>query len=143
MTNSTTTTPVAGMSVFDALIGDWGFSGDVTGHAQFDWLPGGHFLRQRGTLTRDGVTHQAVEIIGAEKPFGAAEPAEQITSRAYTDSGDTLDYTYELDGQVLTVWGGPKGSPAFSRAEFDADRTVLSGEWHWPGGGYRFTMTKR
>jgi hypothetical protein len=131
------------MSGFDALVGEWDFSGDVTGRARFDWLPGGHFLRQCGTLTLAGATHQAVEIIGAEKPFGAGEPAEQITSRAYTDTGDTLDYTYELEGAVLTVWGGPKGSPAFSRAEFNGDRTVLSGAWQWPGGGYAFTMTKR
>jgi hypothetical protein len=143
MSDAVSSTPAVGISAFDVLIGDWDFSGEVTGHARYDWLPGGHFLRQRGTLTRDGVTHQAVEIIGAEKPFGAGEPADQITSRAYTDSGDTLDYTFELDGDVLTVWGGPKGSPAFSRAEFTADRTVLTGAWQWPGGGYSFTMTKR
>jgi hypothetical protein len=35
------------------------------------------------------------------------------------------------------------GSPAYSRAEFNADRTQLSGAWHWPGGGYTFTITKR
>jgi hypothetical protein len=143
MTDATTSTPVTAMSGFEVLIGDWDFSGDVTGHTRFDRLPGGYFLQQRGTLTREGVTHQAVEIIGAEKPFGALEPAGQITSRAYTDSGDTLDYTYELDGDMLTVWGGPKGSPAFSRAEFNAEHTVLTGAWQWPGGGYTFTMTRR
>jgi len=143
MTESAATTPPADMSTFAVLVGRWEFSGEVTGDAQFDWLPGGHFLQQRGALTREGVTHQAVEIIGAEKPFGATEAATQITSRAYTDSGDTLDYTYELDGDALTVWGGPKGSPAFSRARFNTDRTELRGAWQWPGGGYRFTMTKR
>jgi hypothetical protein len=80
MADATATTTVVGMSEFEVLIGEWDFSGDVTGLARFDWPPGGHFLRQRGVLTRDGVTHQALEIIGAEKPFGAAEPAEQITS---------------------------------------------------------------
>ncbi|RZQ61958.1 hypothetical protein [Amycolatopsis suaedae] len=133
---------MADISAFEVMVGEWEFSGDVTGHARFDWLPGKHFLRQHGTLTRDGVTHEAVEIIGAVKPFGATEPAAEITSRAYTDTGETLDYTYEIDGDTLTVWGGPKGSPAFSRAEFDAGRTVLSGAWQWPGGGYEFTMTK-
>lgn len=131
------------VQALDVLVGHWIFSGEVSGESRFEWLPGGHFLKQQGTLTRDGVTHQVVEIIGAEKPFGASEPAETITSRAYTDTGDTLDYTYEMKDGVLTVWGGPKGSPAFSRAEMSADGAVLTGAWQWPGGGYRFTMTKR
>ena len=135
--------PAARLAAFGILVGEWEFAGDITGHTRFEWLPGGHFLQQRGSLTRDGSTHEVVEIIGAYKPFGATEPARQITSRAYTDTGETLDYTHELDGAVLTVWGGPKGSPAFSRAEFNADRTKLAGAWQWPGGGYAFVMAKR
>jgi hypothetical protein len=60
-------------------------------------------VEQRGTLTIQGVTHQVIEIIGAEKPFGANAPAE-LTSRADTDTGDTLGYPYELADDVFTVW---------------------------------------
>lgn len=147
MTNDTATTATASVAAdvktLDFLIGSWDFAGEVTGLTRFERLPGGHFLQQSGTLTQGGVAHQVVEIIGAEKPFGATTAADQITSRAYTDTGETLDYTYELDGDTLTIWGGPKGSPAFSRAVLNADRTVLTGAWQWPGGGYEFVMTKR
>jgi hypothetical protein len=134
---------MSGIKSLGVLIGTWVFDGDVEGEATFAWLPGEHFIQQTGTLTRDGVTHTVVEIIGAVKPFGATEPSEEISSRAYTDTGDTLDYTHELDGDTLTVWGGPKGSPAYSQATFDADQRTLTGAWHWPGGGYAFTMTRR
>ena len=63
-------------------------------------------------------------------------------SRAYSNTGDTLDYVYELEGDTLTIWGGEKGSPAFFRGIFGADGATLAGRWQWPGGGYEATSTR-
>lgn len=46
-----------------------------------------------------------------------------------------MDYVYELDGDVLTIWAGEKGSPAYMRATFDESGDVLTGGWVYPGGG--------
>jgi len=67
---------------------------------------------QRGRLVRAGTTHSFIEIIGFERGFGAIETPPGITSRVYTTTGDTLDYTYEADDEWVTIWGGAKGSPA-------------------------------
>jgi hypothetical protein len=73
---------------------------------------------------------------------GPSEPSEDIKSRAYTNTGDTLDYVYELEGDTLTIWGGEKGSPAYYRGTFSADGEILTGAWQWPGGGYEATSTR-
>jgi hypothetical protein len=82
-----------------------------------------------------------IEVIGHERPFGA-EPSEDIKSRAYSNTGDTLVYVYELDGDTLTIRGGEKGSPAYYRGTFSADGDTLTGRWQWPGGGYEATSTR-
>jgi hypothetical protein len=85
---------------------------------------------------------KGLEIIGHERPFGS-EPSEEIKSRFYSNTGDTLDYVYELEGDTLTIWGGAKGSPAYYRGTFGDDGDTLSGAWHYPGGGgYEATSTR-
>lgn len=98
---------------------------------------GGFFLLQRGRLTREGTTHTFLEVIGFERGFGATGTPADITSRVYTTTGDTLDYTYEADGGTVTIWGGAKGSPAAFRGTWNEDRTELRGAWEWPGGRLR------
>lgn len=125
------------------LRGTWTFSGEASGTVRIDWLRPGHpFLVQEGTLTVMGNTHSSYEVIGHSKPFGATEADELITSRAYTDLGETLDYTWELDGDRLTIWGGPKGSPAYAEGRVSLDRNRIEGAWTWPGGGYTYAMTR-
>ena len=67
---------------------------------------------------------------------------EEIKSHFYSNTGDTLDYVYELVRNTLTIWAGEKGSPAYARGTFSEDGNTGSGEWVYPGGGYRFTMTR-
>ncbi|WP_152654521.1 hypothetical protein [Oceanobacillus sp. CFH 90083] len=141
MKNAVNESVLPGMKALERMVGTWKISGGANGEATFEWMEGGFFLMQHGLIEQNGVMHKALEIIGCEKPFGADKPNETITSRSYTDSGDTLDYTYEMDGDTLTIWGGPKGSPAFSRATFSEDGNTLSGAWEWPGG-YNFVMTR-
>jgi hypothetical protein len=79
----------------------------------------------------DGQRITGLEIIGHERPSGA-EPSEEIKSRFYSNTGDTIDYAYELEGDTLTIWAGEKGSPAYYRGTF-RDGHTLSGAWHYPG----------
>jgi hypothetical protein len=126
----------------DILVGTWEMSGDVHGQVTFEWMEGGFFLIQRVDLgPQDGQRIKGIEIIGHERPFGA-EPSEDIRSRFYSNMGDTLDYVYELEGDNLTIWAGEKGSPAYAKGTFSEDGNTGSGEWVYPGGGYRFTMTR-
>ena len=127
----------------DRLVGKWEVTGDyVEGTSTFEWMEGGFFLLQRVAFERQGGQRiTGIEVIGHERPFGA-EPSEEIKSRFYSNTGDTLDYVYELAGNTLTIWGGEKGSPAYYRGTFSADGDTLSGAWHYPGGGYEATSTR-
>lgn len=126
----------------ERLVGTWKVSGGAQGTVSFEWMEGGFFLIQHVDLEQYGQRIKGLEIIGHEKPFGA-EPSEEIKSRFYSNTGDTLDYIYELEGDTLTIWGGKKGSPAYSRGTFSDDGDALSSEWVYPGGGgYQSTMTR-
>jgi hypothetical protein len=53
------------------------------------------------------------------------------------------DSTNARAHDALTIWGGEKGSPAYSKGTFGEDRDTLSSEWVYPGGGgYRSTMAR-
>jgi hypothetical protein len=132
--------PNPDLKSLDRLVGTWEMSGGVQGRVTFEWMEGGFFLVQRVDLEHDGRRIKGIEIIGHERPFGA-EPSEEIKSRFYSNTGDTLDYVYELVGDTLAIWAGEKGSPAYARGTFSEDGNTGSGEWVYPGGGYRFTMT--
>jgi hypothetical protein len=105
-------------------------------------MEGGFFLIQRVDLEQYGEKVRGIEIIGHERELGA-EPSEEIKSRFYSNTGDTLDYVYELQGDTLTIWGGERGSPAYYRGTFSDDGDTCAGEWAYPGGGgYMSTMTR-
>jgi hypothetical protein len=123
------------------LVGTWAVSDGVTGTTSFEWMEGGFFLIQRGDLRHGEDVIRMTELIGREHLFGA-EPGTEIKSRVYDTAGHTLDYGYELEGDVLTIWGGFKGSPGYFRGEFDADGNRLTGDWVYPGGGYHATMVR-
>ena len=126
----------------ERLVGTWEMSGEVSGTVTYEWMEGGFFVIQRVDLEQYGQRIKGLEIIGHEKPFGS-EPSEEIKSRFYSNTGDTLDYVYELQGNTLTNWGGERGSPAYAESQFSEDGDTGSGEWVYPGGGgYRFTMTR-
>jgi hypothetical protein len=126
----------------DRLVGTWEMSGEVQGRVTFEWMEGGFFLIQHVDLEQYGQKIKGIEIIGHERPFGS-EPGEEIKSRFYSNTGDTLDYVYDLEGDTLTIWGGERGSPAYAKSKISEDGNTGSGEWVYPGGGgYRFTMTR-
>ena len=137
MANAATT----GLQALDKLVGTWKVSGGTTGETSYEWMDGGHFLIQRGQVEREGQDFTYMQIIGYDRPF-ESEPVDVITGRLYTSLGDTLLYTCEPDDKGLTIWFGEKGSPAFYRGEWSDDGNTLEGEWEWPGGGYKETMTR-
>jgi hypothetical protein len=117
-------------------------SGGTEGTVSYEWMEGGFFLIQRVDLEQYGQRTKGIEIIGHLQPFGEA-PSEHVKSRYYDNMGNTLDYTYEMDGNTLTIWGGEKGSPAYMTGSFSHDGNTLTSEWVYPGGGgYKSTMTR-
>jgi hypothetical protein len=74
---------------------------------------------------------------------GRSVPSQDIKSRFYDNTGNTLDYVYELEGDTLTIWGGERGSPAYFKGAFSDDGDTVSGGWVYPDdGGYESTMTR-
>jgi uncharacterized protein YndB with AHSA1/START domain len=126
----------------DVLVGTWELSGETQGQVRYEWMDGGYFLLQHVNLEYNGHQNKGMEVIGHERPFNVNTPSEDIKSRFYSSTGETLDYVYELEGDTLTIWGGAKGSPAYYRGTFSADRNTLTGAWAWPGGGYTSNMTR-
>jgi hypothetical protein len=134
--------PTADLKALDRLVGNWDVTGGVNGRVVYEWLEGGFFLLQHVDLRQqDGQPIKGIEVIGHERPFGA-EPSPEVKSRFYDSLGNTLDYVYELDGDVLTIWGGEKGSPAYYRGTVSQDGNSCAGAWVYPGGGYESTMTR-
>ena len=126
----------------DRLVGTWHVSGGAEGTATYEWIEGGHFLIQRVDLEQYGQRINGLEIIGHNRDFGA-DPDLDIRSCFYDNTGNTLRYVYEPDGDTLTIWGGEKGSPAYFRGTYTPDGDTLDGTWVYPGGGgYSSTMTR-
>jgi len=94
-------------------------------------MEGGFFLIARGDTEQNGQRTKHVEIIGYDHEAGA-EPADTLTSRLYTNRGDSLSYTHEIDDKGMTSWFGPKGSPTFFKARWIDDDT----------GGYKLTLSR-
>jgi hypothetical protein len=125
----------------DRLVGTWKVSGEAEGETSWEWMDGGFFLIQRGWTRREGVEQKYLQIIGRDR-MPVSEAADAITGRLYTSNGDTLNYVCELEGDTMTIWMGEKGSPAVYKGTFSADGDTIEGEWDWPGGGYKETMTR-
>ena len=86
---------------------------------------------------------EGLEVIGHERRYGE-QPSEGIRSRYYGFSeGDTLDYTYYVTGDTLTIWMGDRGSPAYYEGSSSAGGNTLTGAWHYPGGGGHSTVSTR
>jgi hypothetical protein len=141
-------TPNPDLRSLDRLVGTWDVfdptgPGGVRGQVTYEWMEGGFFMIQHVDLDSDGRRIKGIEIIGHERKFGM-EPSEEIKSRYYDSSGETLDYVYEVEGDTLTIWGGAKGSPAYYKGEFSEDSNTVTGAWVYPGGGgYQTTMTRK
>jgi hypothetical protein len=111
--------PSAALKALDRLVGTWEMSGDVQGTNTYGWMEGGHFLIQHFDFDYAGRRIRGVEYIGHERGLGD-EPSEDIKSRVYSETGDALDYVYELEGGTLT-------EPAFVWFSLFPDEPVYDG----------------
>ncbi len=136
--------PYPGLKSLNKLVGTWTVSGpDIKGQVTFEWMEGGFFLMQNVDFVHGGRSVKGIEIIGYDLPFGAEKPSENIKSHWFGNTGETFEYTYEVDDETLTIWGGEKGSPAFYKGTWSSDGNTNSGAWEYPGGGgYQSTMTR-
>ena len=100
---------------------------------------GGFFLLQPVDLGGN----KGLEVIGHEHRYGE-DPSADIRSRYYGFSeGETLDYTYEIKDDTLTIWMGERDSPAYYEGTFSEDGDTLTGAWHYSGGGGYSTVSTR
>jgi hypothetical protein len=131
--------PSANLQTLGRLIGTWKVTGEAEGTVTYEWTEGGFFLLQHVELGGS----KGLEVIGHDHKYGE-EPSADIRSHYYGFSeGETLDYTYEIRGETLTIWMGDRGSPAYYEGTFDAAGTVLTGAWHYPGGGGYSTVSTK
>ena len=134
--------PRPDLETLKPLVGTWKVSGDAPGQIRFEWTEGGFFLMQHVDLTYAGRTVKGIEIIGHLQGVGQ-EPSPDIHSRYYSfTDGLTLEYVYEMAGDTLTIWYGPKGSDNRFEGKFSKDGNSFTGRWRWPGGGYGITATR-
>ena len=143
MTNSDNPRNVAqpnpDLKTLERLIGTWLVSGEAAGAVTYEWTEGQFFLLQHVDLGGS----KGLEVIGHERRYGE-EPSVDIRSRYYGFAdGETLDYTYEIVDDTLTIWMGDRGSPAYYRGTFDSAGDTLTGAWHYPGGGGYSTVSTR
>lgn len=139
-------TPNPDLKNLARLVGTWQLSGEVEGQIKYEYAEGGFFLIQHVdifTPIKYGRRRvKGIEIIGHQQRMGG-KPSREIKSRFYEYmAGLTLDYVYELKGDSLTIWFGDKGSNNHFNGEFGPDGRSYSGEWKWPGGGYKVTATR-
>ncbi|MCD1261122.1 hypothetical protein B5M42_020155 [Paenibacillus athensensis] len=135
--------PYPGLECLERLVGHWKVRGpEIDGEISYEWMDGGYFLIQRFNLIHNGRNIKGIEIIGFTKDFFAESPSEYLKSRIYDNHGSTFDYTYEVDENSLTIWGGEIGSPAYYKGIWSKDGNTNSGRWVYPGGGYESTMIR-
>jgi hypothetical protein len=134
--------PSPAMRTLDRLVGEWAVKGGVNGTVRYEWMHGRHFLLQHVDFEHAGEQVTGLEVIGHLHPLGHPVDTD-IVSRFYDSTGNTLDYAYELDGDILTIWEGHRGSGSYFRGELTDGDTAMAGEWIYEGGGgYASTMTR-
>ncbi len=126
----------SGMNSLETLVGTWAISGGVAGEIRFERMTGGYFLIQHVDIASGGRRITGMEVIG-RLHFPGGQSSAEIHSRFYSFlDGLTLDYVYEVEGDRLQIWFGPKGSENYFLGHFSKDRNSFEGAWKWPSGGY-------
>lgn len=121
----------------EPLVGTWQVEGPGTsGSVRYSWADFGGWLVQDVDIVADSQRTHGVEYIGYDRETGS------LRSHFFGSSGEILEYTYSLEGTVLTIWFGGQDSPAKFVGTFNDDFTKNTGAWQWPGGGYDSTMIK-
>ena len=139
-------TPNPALKSFDKLVGTWNVSdpsgkGEINGQVTFEWMEGGFFFVQHFDLDHNGHKIKGIEIIGYGRNWDGTSSAD-CTSHMFDNEGNGFTYTWDISDDILTIWGGERGSPDHFTGKFSDDGNKVTGAWEWPGGGYESTMTK-
>lgn len=137
-TNESADARRAALHTLDRLVGTWAVDGPgSSGTIRYSWFEGDAFLVQTVDLVAtDGELTRGVEYIGWDPE------SQTLRSHFFGNSGEILEYTYDLSGDTLTIWFGGPDSPAKFVGTFDATGNRNTGAWQWPGGGYESNMTR-
>ena len=137
-TNESADARRAALHTLDRLVGTWAVDGPgSSGTIRYSWFEGDAFLVQTVDLVAtDGELTRGVEYIGWDPE------SQTLRSHFFGNSGEILEYTYDLSGDTLTIWFGGPDSPAKFVGTFEATGNRNTGAWQWPGGGYESNMTR-
>ena len=116
------------------FVGVWNTEGEIVGASasaagtmtatdSYEWLPGGFFLLHRVDARMGGEPGRSLEIIGYDAD------ANGYVSRSYDDHGVVLDFRCSLEGRRWRI----TGETMRFDGEFNAEGTVLRGEWEQRG----------
>jgi hypothetical protein len=108
----------------------------MAGQVAFARMEGGFFLRQHVDLVHNGRPITGIEYIGYD-PTSAT-----LRSHYFGNQAEVFEYTWEIEGDSLTIWGGERGSDVHYTGQFSPDGDTNAGRWEWPGGGYASIMTR-
>jgi hypothetical protein len=140
--------PHPALRQLDRLVGTWNITGyddaggELKGTEVYEWMEGGFFMKQEVDQLYSGQKIRALQIIGYERKSGTDESADECTAYFFDNMGNAWEYVWEMQGDLLTIWGGYVGSPAAYRGRFISNGNVLQGRWDWPGGGYKSTSVR-
>lgn len=129
--------PYPELQQLDRLVGRWKVEGSfLEGHTTYEWMEGGFFLIQHIDARAGGHAVNGIEYIGFD------EDTQTLRSHLMDVHGSNFTYTWQIDGDTLTIWFGEQGSDNFFEARFSEDGNTYEGAWQWPGGGYDAIATR-
>ncbi len=129
--------PYPALKSLEPLLGTWEASGGfIEGTVTFEWLEGNYFLIQKVDLKHDNKSIKGIEYIGFD------EDSQTLRSHYLDNHGSNFTYTWEIDGKTIHTWFGDKTSNNFFEGTFADNGNSYSGQWQWPGGGYKAIMTR-
>src|SRR5208283_5841923 len=121
--------PNSALKKLDRLVGKWKEFGDAEGTAEFEWMEGGFFLIQRFEFHMGERRFKGVEYVGFD------EDTKTLRSHLMDNAGHNFTYTWDIEGDTLTIWFGERGSDNFYQGKFSKDGDTFCGRWQWPEGG--------
>jgi hypothetical protein len=135
-------TPDPALRTLDRLVGTWTITGETfNGQTTFEWMDGGFYLVQRSQADHNGREFTAIEYVGFD------QDTQTLRSHMMDSAGSNFTYTWQIDGDTLTIWFGDKDSDNFLTGTFSPDGDTNTGRWQWPDGkggtdSYTATMTR-
>jgi hypothetical protein len=118
------------LRTLEPMVGRWSLHGrtdgaeqdNISGEIELDWLPGGHFMRQRSKIEIAGLVNvDGLELIGYEPE------TDSLASKVYSNVAPVpVGYHWKLEGRELTIH---MDAGATMHATISEDGDSFSGRW--------------